>query len=39
MWLADSPRDSFSAMIDGISGKGTWASNPYVFAYTFELVK
>lgn len=21
------------------SGRGTWQSNPYVFAYTFELVK
>ena len=29
----------FGYLIDDISGKGTWESNPYVFAYTFELVK
>jgi hypothetical protein len=23
--------------IDRISGKGTWASNPYVFVYDFEI--
>ena len=28
----------FAHLIDDISGKGTWDSNPYVFAYTFELV-
>ena len=33
------PREAYAALIDKISGKGTWASNPYVFAYTFELVK
>lgn len=26
-----------SSLIDRISGKGTWASNPYVFVYDFEL--
>lgn len=34
-----SPRDAFAALIDKISGKGTWKRNPWVFAYTFELVK
>lgn len=29
----------FAHLIDDISGKGTWDSNPYVFAYTFELIK
>jgi hypothetical protein len=30
---------AFAALIDIISGKGTWEHNPYVFAYTFELLK
>ena len=33
------PREAYAALIDKISGKGVWESNPYVFAYTFELVK
>lgn len=32
------PREAFAALIDSISGKGTFNSNPYVFAYEFELV-
>lgn len=32
------PRDAFLTLIDKISGKGTWESNPYVFVYDFELV-
>ena len=35
----DTPRVAYAALIDKISGKGTWESNPYVWAYTFELVK
>lgn len=31
------PREAFAALIDRISGKGTWDSNPWVFAYTFDL--
>ena len=34
-----SAKAAFAALIDKISGKGTWNSNPYVFAYTFELIK
>lgn len=34
----DTPREAFSALIDKVSGKGTWKSNPYVFVYEFELV-
>ena len=30
---------AYGALIDRISGKGTWASNPYVFVYEFELIK
>ena len=37
--LYSTPREAYAALIDKISGKGTWASNPYVFAYEFELVK
>lgn len=32
------PREAYAALIDKISGKGTWESNPYVFVYDFELV-
>lgn len=31
-------RDAFAELIDKVSGKGTWASNPYVFVYEFELI-
>lgn len=34
-----SPREAYAALIDRISGKGTWDSNPFVFVYEFELVK
>ena len=34
-----SPREAFAALIDKVSGKGTWSSNPFVFVYEFELVK
>ena len=33
------PLQAFAALIDKVSGKGTWASNPWVFVYEFELVK
>lgn len=32
-------KEAYAALIDKISGKGTWDSNPYVFVYDFELVK
>lgn len=32
------PRPAFASLIDKISGKGTWESNPFVAAYSFELV-
>ena len=32
-----SPRDAFEELIDKVSGKGTWESNPFVFAYEFRL--
>lgn len=33
------PRNPFAILIDKISGKGTWASNPLVFVYDFKLIK
>lgn len=30
-------REAFAALIDKVSGKGTWQSNPWVFVYEFEL--
>ena len=32
------PQAAYASLIDSISGKGTWASNPYVFVYEFELI-
>lgn len=34
----DTPREAFAALIDKVSGKGTWDSNPWVFAYEFILI-
>ncbi len=31
------PRDAFAVLINKVSGKGTWESNPFVFAYEFVL--
>lgn len=33
------PREAYATLVDKISGKGTWASSPYVFVYEFELIK
>lgn len=33
------PITAFAALIDKVSGKGTWQSNPWVFVYEFELYK
>lgn len=38
VWF-DTPREAFSALIDKVSGRGTWDRNPWVVAYEFELVK
>lgn len=32
------PHQAFASLIDKISGNGTWESNPWVVAYSFELV-
>ena len=36
--LFPSVKRAYASLIDRISGKGTWASNPYVFVYDFELI-
>ena len=33
------PQLAFKDLINRVSGRGTWEMNPYVFAYTFELVQ
>lgn len=38
-WIcADSLRQVYASLIDKVSCKGTWESNPYVFVYDFELI-
>lgn len=32
-------REAYAALLDKVSGKGTWESNPWVFVYEFELIK
>lgn len=31
-------RHAFASLIDRMCGKGTWESNPFVFAYTFKKI-
>lgn len=33
------PREAFAALIDKVSGRGTWESNPYVVVDEFGLIK
>ena len=33
------PREAFAALIDKVSGRGTWHLNPWVFAYTFDVLQ
>lgn len=35
----NTPRQAFAALIDKVSGRGTWDCNPWVVVYEFELVK
>lgn len=32
-------KEAFAHLIDKVSGKGTWNSNPYVWVYDFEFMK
>lgn len=34
----NTPREAFAALIDKVSGRGTWERNPLVWCYSFELV-
>lgn len=34
----DTPREAYATLIDKVNGKGTWASNPMVWVYDFELL-
>lgn len=34
----NTPLEAFAALIDKVSGRGTWESNPLVWAYSFKLV-
>ena len=34
----ETAREAFAALIDKVSGKGTWDSNPLVWVYSFELI-
>ena len=39
LFLFDTAREAFAALIDKVSGKGAWESNPLCVVYDFELVK
>lgn len=34
----DTPRDAFASLINKTCGRGTWDRNPYVYAYSFNLI-
>ena len=38
-FASPSPQEAFAALIDKVSKKGTWDSNPYVFAYEFKTIR
>ena len=38
-YATDSAKDAYRFLIDKVSGKGTWESNPWVWVYEFELIK
>lgn len=37
-WHFPSPREAFAALIDKVSGKGTWKRNPFVFCYSLKII-
>ena len=37
--LFKTPNEAFAALIGEISKKGTWESNPFVFVYSYKLIK
>lgn len=36
--IAHKPQVTYAELIDRISGKGTWANNPWVWVYDFKLI-
>ena len=36
--LFNTPRKAFAALIDKVSGRGTWESNPWVVVYDYKVV-
>ena len=38
IWLGKTPQEAYAALIDKISGKGTWERNPLVWVYEFKLI-
>lgn len=34
----NTPREAFASLIEKVSGRGTWESNPIVWVYEFELL-
>ena len=34
----NTPCEAFAALINRVSGKGTWKKNPWVFVYEFDLI-
>lgn len=36
--LFPTPQEAFAALIDKMSGKGTWDRNPFVFVYDYERI-
>lgn len=39
VWLGPTARKAYAALIDLVTRKAVWDSNPYVYVYEFELVK
>lgn len=37
-WFSN-PKQAYASLIDKVSGKGVWESNPFVWVYDFELIK
>lgn len=35
----NTPKEAFASLINRVSGKGTWESNPWVLAFNFERIK
>jgi len=37
--IRDNPQQAYAALFDSINGKGAWKQNPYVFVYSYKLIK